>query len=393
MLLGHNGSGKTTLLRMVAGLLEASTGSIAVFGQHVGSMAARAATSYLGDQPIFYDDLSLREHLEYLARLHGREDWEQTGRRPLRSARPDRPGRRAADDVQPRAAAEGSDRAGVHPAVRVAPRRRAVRRTRLGRTQRAAGVAPSRAPARRRDRRRDPRTDDRGGIPTPGRAARRSGRVRRSAGHRRRRCPGHEMNGRVVIVAPMYEFDSVSVSTFEAATLTAKLTEKSSEGWDVVAVVPTGNDITAFLRRSTAESSTSTGSLDDATWGRPRLRQPRRPSPPAGRTPRIRRPQRVERLGGPEQQLVERRRRRLLPPARPGAPPHATDRARAGGDHARRAGRVVLRPGPPLRPSLLGRIGVDRARVPRRPAVHRPARRLSAAAGLDRRATVASYGR
>jgi len=70
------------------------------------------------------------------------------------------------------------------------------------------------------------------------------------------------MKGQVVIVAPMYEFDSVSVSTFEASTLAAKLTEKSSDGWDVVAVVPTGNDITAFLRRATAESSTSTGSLE-----------------------------------------------------------------------------------------------------------------------------------
>ncbi len=79
VLLGHNGSGKTTLLRMAAGLLEASTGSIAVFGSPVGSIEARAATSYLGDQPIFYDDLSLREHLEYIARLHGLEDWQQRG--------------------------------------------------------------------------------------------------------------------------------------------------------------------------------------------------------------------------------------------------------------------------------------------------------------------------
>ena len=38
------------------------------------------------------------------------------------------------------------------------------------------------------------------------------------------------MKGQVVIVAPMYEFDSVSVSTFEASTLAAKLTEKSSDG-------------------------------------------------------------------------------------------------------------------------------------------------------------------
>ena len=77
VLLGHNGSGKTTLLRMAAGLLEPSTGSITVFGRPVGSIEARAATSYLGDQPVFYDDLSLREHLEYIARLHGRDDWQR----------------------------------------------------------------------------------------------------------------------------------------------------------------------------------------------------------------------------------------------------------------------------------------------------------------------------
>jgi ABC-2 type transport system ATP-binding protein len=76
VLLGHNGSGKTTLLRMAAGLLEATTGSITVGGHPVGSLEARAATSYLGDQPVFYDDLSVWEHLEYLARLHDTPGWE-----------------------------------------------------------------------------------------------------------------------------------------------------------------------------------------------------------------------------------------------------------------------------------------------------------------------------
>lgn len=75
VLIGHNGSGKTTLLRMVAGLLEPSTGRAAVDGYPVGSIEARAATSYLGDQPVFYDDLSVREHLDFIARLHGRDDW------------------------------------------------------------------------------------------------------------------------------------------------------------------------------------------------------------------------------------------------------------------------------------------------------------------------------
>ena len=77
VLIGHNGSGKTTLLRMVAGLLEPSDGHALVHGQPTGSMPARAAISYLADNPTFYEDLSLWEHLEYVARMHGMVDWEQ----------------------------------------------------------------------------------------------------------------------------------------------------------------------------------------------------------------------------------------------------------------------------------------------------------------------------
>lgn len=72
-LVGHNGSGKTTLLRMVAGLLDPSSGSARIGGHLSGSAKARAALSWLSDTPTFYDDLSLREHLEYVARLHGVE--------------------------------------------------------------------------------------------------------------------------------------------------------------------------------------------------------------------------------------------------------------------------------------------------------------------------------
>jgi hypothetical protein len=63
----------------------------------------------------------------------------------------------------------------------------------------------------------------------------------------------------------MSEFDSVSVSTFEASTLVAKLSEKSGEGWDVVAIVPTGSDITAFLKRESAPSTSSTTSGWEST--------------------------------------------------------------------------------------------------------------------------------
>ena len=76
-LIGHNGSGKTTLIRMLAGVLEPSDGTATVAGHAAGERDARASLSYLSDQPVFYDDLSVRQHLEYVARLHRTERWEE----------------------------------------------------------------------------------------------------------------------------------------------------------------------------------------------------------------------------------------------------------------------------------------------------------------------------
>ena len=76
-LIGHNGSGKTTLLRMLVGMLEPTAGTATVAGHPIGSLEARASVAYLADHPVFYDDLTVWEHLEYVARLHGTEDWEQ----------------------------------------------------------------------------------------------------------------------------------------------------------------------------------------------------------------------------------------------------------------------------------------------------------------------------
>lgn len=76
-LIGHNGSGKTTLMRMLVGMLEPSEGTATIAGHPIGSIEARSAVSYLADQPVFYDDLTVWEHLEYIARLHGTDEWEQ----------------------------------------------------------------------------------------------------------------------------------------------------------------------------------------------------------------------------------------------------------------------------------------------------------------------------
>ena len=70
-LVGHNGSGKSTFLRMAAGLLDLTGGSITIAGAPAGASEARSAVSFLPDDPVLYDDLSVREHLAYVAALHG----------------------------------------------------------------------------------------------------------------------------------------------------------------------------------------------------------------------------------------------------------------------------------------------------------------------------------
>jgi len=77
MLVGPNGAGKSTFLGLTSGLVEPSTGAAYVNGYPIGSLEARAATSFLPDAPVIYDDLSVNEHLEYVARLHATEDWEE----------------------------------------------------------------------------------------------------------------------------------------------------------------------------------------------------------------------------------------------------------------------------------------------------------------------------
>jgi ABC-type multidrug transport system ATPase subunit len=73
-LVGPNGAGKTTFLTLAAGLLEPSSGSIVIAGAPAGTIPARRALSYLPDTPVFYEDLSLGEHLTYVAALHGVAD-------------------------------------------------------------------------------------------------------------------------------------------------------------------------------------------------------------------------------------------------------------------------------------------------------------------------------
>jgi ABC-type multidrug transport system ATPase subunit len=84
-LIGHNGSGKSTLMKMAAGLLDSSGGTARIHGKAAGSLPARARLSYLPDAPVLYDDLSVVEHVEYVSRLHGTDDWIEKGAQLIES--------------------------------------------------------------------------------------------------------------------------------------------------------------------------------------------------------------------------------------------------------------------------------------------------------------------
>ncbi|HWL43944.1 MAG TPA: DUF2510 domain-containing protein [Ilumatobacter sp.] len=52
----------------------------------------------------------------------------------------------------------------------------------------------------------------------------------------------------------MLEFDSISVSTYEAASLAPQLTERSAAGWQVVSIVSAGSSVTAYLSRAAQDA-------------------------------------------------------------------------------------------------------------------------------------------
>ncbi len=59
------------------------------------------------------------------------------------------------------------------------------------------------------------------------------------------------------------EFTSVTASSYDAAGLANKLTDKSAEGWDVVSLVNTGTEIAAILSRTSSAAASTVGTSAD----------------------------------------------------------------------------------------------------------------------------------
>ncbi len=72
-LLGVNGAGKTTSLRMIAGVLAPSSGQVLIDGAdlHEEPQLAQRCIGYLPETPPLHVELSVREYLDFCARLHG----------------------------------------------------------------------------------------------------------------------------------------------------------------------------------------------------------------------------------------------------------------------------------------------------------------------------------
>src|ERR671922_1717278 len=73
-LLGPNGAGKTTTLRMLAGLIEPSSGAVrlggAVLTRHTAPRL-RGRIGFLTEAPGLWERLTVRQNLRVYAKLHG----------------------------------------------------------------------------------------------------------------------------------------------------------------------------------------------------------------------------------------------------------------------------------------------------------------------------------
>ena len=83
--LGPNGSGKTTLLRILCGLLtpDAGAGQCLGFDLRTQSAEIKRHVGYMTQRFSFYEDLTLEENLDFVARLYEVPDRRAAVRKSL----------------------------------------------------------------------------------------------------------------------------------------------------------------------------------------------------------------------------------------------------------------------------------------------------------------------
>ena len=82
VLLGPNGAGKSTVLKSIVGFLKYE-GQIRINGHENKSLEAKRLLGYIPELPSFYPNLTVEEHLEFVARAYRLRDYQDYGRELL----------------------------------------------------------------------------------------------------------------------------------------------------------------------------------------------------------------------------------------------------------------------------------------------------------------------
>jgi ABC-2 type transport system ATP-binding protein len=79
-LVGPNGAGKTTTLRSLAGILRPTRGRLSIDGHDLAQapVLAKKATAYIPDEPKLFEQLTVWEHIRFVASAYGLRDWSAT---------------------------------------------------------------------------------------------------------------------------------------------------------------------------------------------------------------------------------------------------------------------------------------------------------------------------
>jgi len=75
-LLGPNGAGKSTTIKSIVGLLRITSGNILINGKINDSIDAKKDFAYIPEFPKLYDNLSVWEHIEFIAQAYKIENYE-----------------------------------------------------------------------------------------------------------------------------------------------------------------------------------------------------------------------------------------------------------------------------------------------------------------------------